>query len=102
MIISDKNLIDLPVYTKSGNRLGKVDGFEFDTDSQSIIRYYVRSGDILEIIRHQKELIVHRDQVAEITKERMVVDDLLGAEAVKAKQQKIPQREPVGVMGSEG
>ncbi|MBU4331905.1 PRC-barrel domain-containing protein [Patescibacteria group bacterium] len=103
MLITDKNLINLPVYTKSGRHLGRVVGFNIDIDTQSIVRYYVRSDNIIENIIHNKQLIIHRAQVVEITQEKMIVEDGVEGESVKVKKEKIPirAREPVGVMGSE-
>ena len=101
MLISNENLHDLPVYTKSDQHLGQVHGFEIDTDTQNILQYHVRSSNIIKNIIQQQELIVHRSQVIEITKEKMVVDDNLETETLKLKVQKFPQREAVGVMSKQ-
>lgn len=102
MIITDKNLIGLAVYTKSGKHLGKVTGFEFDTESQSALKYQVRVDNILGGLVHRQGLIIARSQVIFIDKGKMVVDDVVEGEAVLNKKEKlaIQTKEVVGVMSS--
>ncbi len=73
--LSKKQLLDLPVYTKSGQHLGKVVDFSFDPTSQSIIQYTVRSADILNTLIPHRELIISEKQVITITAKKMTVDD---------------------------
>ncbi|RJR30982.1 PRC-barrel domain containing protein [Candidatus Parcubacteria bacterium] len=73
MVLENQDLINLPVYTKSGRFLGRINHFEIDEGSQSIIRYFVKSGLIQNLWK--KQLIIHRSQVISITKEKMTVDD---------------------------
>ncbi|MFZ6036618.1 MAG: PRC-barrel domain-containing protein [Patescibacteria group bacterium] len=73
--LQKKQLLDLPVYTKSGQHLGRVIDFTFDAASQTIIQYTVGSSDILKKILNQQELIVGAHQVLNITTKKMTVDD---------------------------
>lgn len=65
-----KQLIGLLVTTRARRRLGKVIGFRFDPESQSIVQYDVSRG------WFGRPLIVHRSQVLAITEHSMVVDEL--------------------------
>ncbi|PIS42817.1 MAG: hypothetical protein COT24_01655 [Candidatus Kerfeldbacteria bacterium CG08_land_8_20_14_0_20_40_16] len=75
MKISNKKIIHLPVFTKSGKELGKVAGFEIDVDAQTITRYYVKSSNLIAEL-FAKELIIAAAQVISITEEKMTVEDL--------------------------
>lgn len=68
-MLHHKELLHLSVFTKSGEPIGKIVGFVFDEESQSIVQYEVR--------RHVigKVLLVHRMQVLSITSEKMIVED---------------------------
>ena len=41
MIINNKKIINLPVFTEAGQEIGRLADFEIDIDSQSIINYYI-------------------------------------------------------------
>ena len=77
MIISNKDLINLPVETRSGDSLGKVTGFDIDADNGQILKYYVSGSNIFKLIISDEKMLVDKDQVIEITREKMVVIDLL-------------------------
>lgn len=68
-MLDHKTLLHLPVFTKAGDPIGKVAGFLFDEESQSIVQY--------EVKRHVigKTLLVHRTQVLSITNEEMIVEN---------------------------
>ena len=73
-LLNESQLLKLPVYTRSGTRLGKLIGFEFEADSQVIVRYRVRpKGLSARILR--SPLLISREQVLSISEEKMVVDD---------------------------
>ena len=103
MILSNDNLIDLPVYTKSNQHLGQVASFEIDVETQTISQYHVRSSNIIKNIIQHNELLINQNQVIEITEEKMIVDDNLEKQDSKIKAQKFSAqvREPAGVMSSE-
>ena len=73
-LLDDKALLKLPVYTKSGANLGKLVGFEFEAESQVIIRWRVRPKGISARLVGGP-LLIAREQVLSITAERMTVDD---------------------------
>lgn len=76
MTISTKQLIGLPVVTKSGLKLGRIVNCLVDIDSQSILQYTVKEG----LVAGRKTLLINRGQVISISSDKMVVDDAVGAE----------------------
>lgn len=74
MLINGKKLIGLPVYTKSGQRLGVVGDLEIDVDQQLIVNYQVSSKNVIKNLLNNK-LVINRDQVIAINKDRIIVDD---------------------------
>lgn len=91
--IDDKTLSKLPVYTRSGTRLGKVSGFELDVETQAILRWLVRPKGITASVL-KKPLIVARDQVLSITAERMTVDDAV------AKAMELEKAKAIGLVSN--
>jgi len=83
MRLTAKKLINLPVETKSGQALGKVQDFEVDIDSGIILKFFVKQGNLIDELLKKEQLIIARQQVIEITKDKMVVED--GLVPVKAK-----------------
>jgi len=72
--LQDKEIKNLPVYGKSSSQIGRVVGFDIDAESQSIINYYVKPLLVIKGI-FKGNLIISREQVIEISKEKMIVDD---------------------------
>ncbi|MFH1598188.1 MAG: PRC-barrel domain-containing protein [Patescibacteria group bacterium] len=76
MNLKKNQLLNLPVFTKSGKKLGRIVDFEFNAEMQEIVRYYVKGENIIkELI--EKELIIDSGQVVSIDDKKMVVDDLV-------------------------
>ncbi|MFA5129147.1 MAG: hypothetical protein WC445_04305 [Patescibacteria group bacterium] len=77
MTISHKNLIGLPVQTKSGLLLGKIGSFEIESDTQTVLRYIVKSRNLISKLLSEKvsEIIISRNQVIFLDEEKMIVDD---------------------------
>ena len=101
MYLSNDNIIKLPVFTKSGDKLGQVSHFEVDTISQQIVKYYVKSGGLVnELLRKDKELIIDQSQVISISAEKMVVEDLTAKERADLleKKEKAVQGSPAIAM----
>jgi sporulation protein YlmC with PRC-barrel domain len=73
-LLDDARLLKLPVHTKSGTHLGRVSGFEFEIETQAILRYRVRPKGLAARML-KGPLLVAREQVLSITKERMTVED---------------------------
>ncbi|XOU94247.1 MAG: PRC-barrel domain-containing protein [Candidatus Kerfeldbacteria bacterium] len=87
MILKKQDIINLPVYTESSQHLGKIVDFEFESDTQTILSYYIRSGhSIKELL--SAELIINREQVILITNEKMIVEDNILVEKEKKNIQK--------------
>lgn len=85
MNLNKNQLINLPVYTKSGQKLGRVVNFEFNTQLQEIVKYYIKAENIIkELI--EKDLVISAEQVISIDDEKMVVEDLAVKEKKLAKQ----------------
>lgn len=76
--ISLKELIGLPVYTQSGEALGKVSGLEMETGSQQIVNYLLKPSSIIkELLVPEPEFIIPSQRVLEITRQKMIVEDLV-------------------------
>ena len=73
MKIQSNDLINLPVYTQSGQHLGRIDSFDIDLETHTITHYYVKTG-LIKGLWHQ-QLIIHKSQVISITEKKMVVED---------------------------
>ncbi|MEA2088831.1 MAG: PRC-barrel domain-containing protein [Patescibacteria group bacterium] len=73
-VINCKKIIGMTVETKSGEQLGKVFDFEVEIESQNILKYYVKSSNILEEF-FKKELIIHRNQIISISNKKIIVKD---------------------------
>lgn len=82
--LNKKQLLDLSVYTKSGQHLGRVVDFLYEPSSQTIIQYTVRNTDILNTLLPHREFLVSEKQVIAVTAERMVVDDTLTPVSARA------------------
>ena len=72
MFIEAKNIINNKAVTQSGQILGRVIDFEIDTLSQSIVKYHIQ-GDLIGFLK--KPLIINADQVIEIKKNKLIVED---------------------------
>lgn len=84
MNLRKNNLIGLPVYTRSGQYLGKISDFEVEPTSQIIVKYYVKSKDIIKELL-QKELLISKEQVISLTIQKMIVEDNIVMEPVTKK-----------------
>ncbi len=84
MRLNAKKLISLPVFTQSGEHLGKVTDINLDVDEQAVVEYLVTSG----IIKHLN-LLIKTAQVKSITAEKMVVDDAALSDYKQLSEQKV-------------
>ncbi len=98
MSLQKKNLIKLPVETKSGQALGRVEDFDLNPLNHQIERYYVRRSRQLTA-PFPKTLIVHYTQVVSITNVKMIVDDNLSAQT-RALKERIQREQIVPAAGS--
>lgn len=74
MIINLHQLKKIPVVTKSGIKLGKVNEINFLVDSQSVFQYIVRPS-----IFGGRTFVINAKQVLEIS-DRILVDDAVMSE----------------------
>ncbi len=68
------DLKGLPVFTKSGQRVGKIAGVELDCAQHTVWRYAVTRSRSLSALL-PAELLIAPDLVLEITDERMTIMD---------------------------
>lgn len=94
MIINEKKLINLPVFTQSGQHLGKVVDFEIEVGSHTILKYYVKSSGLINEL-FTSELIITPSQVIEITKEKMIVEDNIIRSKESVFKKKLAEDKPV-------
>ena len=96
-ILNDKEICGLPAYTKSGEYLGKVEGFEVDVDSQNIVTYKVKyRGAIRGLFKDY--LLIGREQVVAFESDRIIVEDGLS----RAEKNKKAREVAAGGVISEG
>lgn len=91
MNLNKNQLINLPVFTRSGKRLGHIVDFELNTELQEIIKYHVRGENIIkELI--ENDLIISSGQVISLDDKKMVVEDLVqkAEESVRKKATVVP------------
>ncbi|MFA6525119.1 MAG: PRC-barrel domain-containing protein [Patescibacteria group bacterium] len=77
MKISSKKLIHLPVFTDSGDELGKISELIINIDTHDVEQYIIKSSNLIEEF-FSKELLVSNSQVISISKEKMIVEDSIG------------------------
>lgn len=95
MLISQKQLKKVIVETQSGQFLGYIVGFEVETDTGVIEKYFVKSKIILASL-WENSLLINKFQIINFDEDKMVVDDAV----VKAGASKI--RKLAGVEKLEG
>jgi sporulation protein YlmC with PRC-barrel domain len=69
-----KKLVGLPVWTRSGTALGKIAGFEIDTETGRLALLHVKTRGLVPALLDQ-ELVVAWDQVIEMTPAQVTVQD---------------------------
>lgn len=74
MNIHSKELIGLPVRTRSGLAIGKVASLDVDMDTGRIVTFYVKSGNLVTGLLAD-ELMVSWASVIELTAEALMVAD---------------------------
>ena len=72
MILPKEKFNKLLVITESGQVLGKINSFDFDTIEQKIIKYYIKPNLIL---RKFSTFIIDRSQILDINEQRILVCD---------------------------
>lgn len=77
MMLSSQTLLRLPVVTRNGVRLGKIVGFDFEAETQTIMRYHVRRTFF------RTQFLISRTQVVSINEKEMIVEDLMEGESAR-------------------
>jgi uncharacterized protein YrrD len=70
----------LPVYTTSGEYLGRVVGIEVDITGRVVMAYQVAASIPIERLWH-KRLIISADQIVSLSDKAMVVEGSIGQSA---------------------
>ena len=87
MIINLHNLKNLPVFTQSGIMLGQIDDLNIQIEDHYVKNYQVSSG-----FFRVKKYLIKPEQIVEINKEKIVVEDAViketSQEEVKAEPAK--------------
>lgn len=73
MLITNQQLLTLPVVTESQKMLGKVSHFDIDAETSNIRNIYVKNKGIKGLF--ENELKIHRGQIVEINDKKIVVMD---------------------------
>lgn len=79
-----KNLLGLPVFTRSGAALGKLMDVELDVEAHLVMSYHVRTSQLLPGFL-SKQIVVGREQVVSITAEKIIVEDTIIKESSTAR-----------------
>jgi uncharacterized protein YrrD len=83
MFIKAKKIIGNKAITQSGHSLGKIIDFEIDIGGQNIVKYYT-SGGFLNLLKGP--LVINANQVIEIKKDRIIVEDAVISEKLTDKK----------------
>lgn len=94
MKLNSEKLDNLRVETQSGDKLGQIESFNLETDSQSILEYKIKPSNIVAGLI-KDDFIINRGQVLEISDKKMVVDDNLVIDRKKLKSQKEKNKQKV-------
>gem|GEM_PF-1288598 len=73
-MINTDQLFHIPVETVDHHNLGHVVGLEIDIESQSVMQYQVRPTGIVASVLRNVDLLINRNQVVSLTKDKMIVD----------------------------
>ena len=74
MVISFRQLKNLPVYTKNGDYLGKIKDLVINSQSHSVQEYRLQSSQMIAKLTGE-DLIIKPGQVISLDQEKMVVED---------------------------
>ncbi len=82
-------IINNNVFTQLGEKIGKVSDFEIDLMINRLSKLYVSGGNIIKnLIRG--ELIINKDQIISIEKEKIIVENIIARK--KQKNKILPER----------
>lgn len=98
MLINKKQLKKISVETQSGQYLGQISDWEMETTNCNIEKFSVKSGPLASVFSAQ--LIISKDQIIDLTDEKMIVEDAVIKATAKAKTitnpiEKLETTEPI-------
>ena len=98
MKISSQQLINLSVETQSGDKLGTIESFNIDIDSQSILEYKIKPTSLVKKLIQDK-LIIPRGQVVDIQLDKIIVNNIFSKKEAFKKLNKISakNKQPVTI-----
>jgi len=76
MLINEKQFKKVRVETQSGQYLGRLVGFDLETDTGKIIKYQVKSQNFIAAL-FSPRLLVDKEQVISFDQNKMIVADSL-------------------------
>jgi len=79
MLINFQQLKNLPVYTKSGDCLGKIKEVEINTETQAVSKYFIESSQVVKRLVGAG-LVISSGQVISLDEQKMVVEDSVAKE----------------------
>jgi sporulation protein YlmC with PRC-barrel domain len=71
--LSLHDILNMPVYTRMGQYLGRVVDAVIDTDEQRIVQIAVRQKGLTGLVKNN--LLIHREQMVSIQEDKIVVED---------------------------
>lgn len=93
----DSQLHGAPVFTESGEQVGRLSGLIVDAETHEVIQYAVKKSGTLEIIL-PKEFLVNRTQVVSISEEKIVIKDAeVSEEVAEEVRSQVPEAKPAGL-----
>lgn len=95
MNLDSKEIINLPVETQSGKKLGRVTHYIIESESQSVTKYFIKAPNLKISNLFGDELMIDRGQVVSLSQKKMIVDDNI--RTVKQKKEIIKQTSSLNV-----
>lgn len=101
MIVNTKDMLGVPVVTRSGQMVGKVTSFDLDASTGQMMRLHVKTRGLVAGLL-QNELYVAASSVIRLSLESVVIADAAVTEEGHASAQRInPASSLPGVLGRE-
>jgi sporulation protein YlmC with PRC-barrel domain len=98
MILTAENFYNLEAITESGQVLGKIKSFHFDTIDFKIVKFYIKPHSLLKKF---STLIVDINQIIDINEKRILVYDSVLKSKVEKEMIDNKIKENLGVFSSE-
>ena len=91
MKLNSGKIINLPVETQSGQQLGRVESFNLETESQSVLEYLIKPSNLVAGLI-KGDFIIPRGQVIDITNKKLIVEDNIVGGKNKSKKEKVKEK----------